>query len=208
MIVALHLHGFNVEDYRNTAGKLDDEFDAIGLRSYALVYHADTLREARKINPDTAMRLAEFISDHQSDGDTVIVTAHSNGNTILRMAWDRYKVSPDVAVCIQPALPSDLHPSPGAQFTRVYWNPYDSVVKHGRLLTWITSLFSKQWVADRNWGQMGATGYTGRGNVENVNTVHCPIKAEGHSGIFQGMAAIVHLPLIAKWAAGKARQVR
>jgi len=209
-IIAIHLHGYNVNDYRHTAGKMDEVFDAKGVRSFALVYHADTLREARKINRDTANRLAEFILTGQEEGHTVIVTAHSNGNTILRMAWDEYQASPSVAVCIQPALPSDINPSPDAEKVCVVWNPDDWVVRHGKILTWVLNKINPELVVSRNWGQMGRTGYTGNDlNVGSLNSmVGFPAKARGHSGIFKGAAAKVFLPYLADWAINEAIRIK
>jgi hypothetical protein len=186
-IAVIHVHGYNVGDYRNTVGRFDDVCDEAGLLSLPLVYHADNVREARRMNPDTAHRLADLIRHLKATGNTVIVAAHSNGNTVLRMAYDLCGVSPDVALCVQPALPSNMHPSPGAKHVAVYWNPSDSVVKLGKFLTWLTKFISPEWAARRNWGQMGATGYTGKAeNVLSLNTTDdChPIKAAGHSAIY------------------------
>ena len=191
-IAAIHLHGYNVEDYRETIGQLDQEFKNADVESVVLVYHADHAREARQKNPDVARRLATRIQFYRDRGYTVIVTAHSNGNAILRLAFDLYDTSPDIAVCIQPALPSAMHPSPGAKHISVYWNPDDRVVKLGRFLTWITKLISNKWAAERNWGQMGATGYEGASlNVDNINTLDAfhDRRASGHSGIFDRKAS-------------------
>lgn len=191
-IAAIHLHGYNVEDYRETIGQLDQEFKNADVESVVLVYHADHAREARQKNPDVARRLATRIQFYRDRGYTVIVTAHSNGNAILRLAFDLYDTSPDIAACIQPALPSTMHPSPGAKHISVYWNPDDRVVKLGRVLTWITKLISNKWAAERNWGQMGATGYEGTNlNVDNINTLDAfhDRRASGHSGIFDRKAS-------------------
>ena len=186
-VAAIHVHGYNVEDYRDTVGKLDQEFKEEDIESIVLVYHADNHIQARKKNPDVARRLATRISYYRDRGYKVLVTAHSNGNTILRLAYDLYETSPDIAVCIQPALPSKMNPSPDAKHVAVYWNPEDSIVKMGRILTWLTKLISNKWAAERNWGQMGATGYQGLDpNVDNINTMDgfYPRRASGHSGIF------------------------
>jgi len=191
-VAAIHLHGYNVEDYRETIGQLDQEFKNADVESVVIVYHADHAREARQKNPDVARRLATRIQFYRDRGYTVIVSAHSNGNAILRLAFDLYDTSPDIAVCIQPALPSTMHPSPGAKHVSVYWNPDDRVVKLGRILTWITKLISNQWAAERNWGQMGATGYEGANpNVDNINTLDAfhDRRASGHSGIFDRKAS-------------------
>ena len=207
-IFAIHVHGYNVEDYRDTIGKLEREFRKIGIESSVLVYHADTIRETRRKNPDVAYRLALAISQHQSDGDTVIVTAHSNGATILRLAWDNYMASPDVAVCIQPALPSHINPSKNATVIKVLWNPNDRVVQHGKVLTWVVKRLFPHWVKDRDWGEMGCTGYLGNdSNVINENTMNYPIQAVGHSGLFYGDPAAANLPSIAFWATQVARSI-
>jgi len=207
-IFAIHIHGYNVEDYRQTIGKLEREFRKMGIESSVLVYHADTIRETRIKNPDVARRLAEAILRHQADGDAVIVTAHSNGATILRLAWENYLASPEVAICIQPALPSNTHPSPNADVVKVLWNPSDLVVKHGRFLTWVIRHVIPRWVKDRDWGEMGATGYTGVSpDIINENTMDYPVPASGHSGIFRGDAALVNLPMIAFWAIQMARSI-
>lgn len=191
-IAAIHIHGYRTDDYRDTVGQLDQLYEEAGVVSRVLVYDADNVAEARRMNPDTARRLKNFIIYYRERGYTTVVTAHSNGNTILRMCYDHYEVSPDIAVCIQPALPSDIHPSPDAKHTTVYWNPEDRVVKFGRILTWITSLFSEEWAAARNWGEMGRTGYTGSElNIESINTADkiFPRRAVEHSGIFEHPSA-------------------
>jgi len=209
-IAAIHLHGYNVEDYRNSSGQIDQAFKNAGIDSRVLVYHADNVREAREMNADTAHRLSTLIHYFQERGHTVIVTAHSNGNTVMRLCYDLYQTSPDIAVCIQPALPSAMNPAPDAKHVAVYWNPEDRVVKLGKFLTWITGLFSSKWVAERNWGQMGATGYVGSDkNVDNINTLdaHHPRRAGGHSGIFDQRVAGYWMSLITKDAFERAAQL-
>jgi hypothetical protein len=201
-IVAINIHGYRVKDYRETIGKLDAEFIRQGIASDVLVYHADSARQARKMNPNTAKRLADKIVLYRNLGFKVIVSAHSNAGAVLRMAHDLYGINPDVAICIQPALPSNLNPSPGAELNIVYWNPEDGVVRLGKFLTWLTGIVSDKWAAQRNWGEMGATGYTGEDeNVVSFNTMEdfLPRIAKDHSGIF-GYGHEFFMPHIAKSA--------
>ena len=186
-IAFLHIHGYNTDDFRRTVGRFHQQCLEHGHVSQVLVYHADNARAARRKNPVTAERLNNRVQQLKNSGYRVVVMAHSNGNTILRMAYDQYKTDIDIAICVQPALPSGLNPFPSAQRVFVVWNPEDVIVKLGRRLTFVTRLISKRWAAQRNWGQMGFTGYIGSdSNVTNLNSL-CDFvhgQASGHSGLF------------------------
>ena len=186
-IAFLHIHGYNTSDYRRTVGRFHQKCLDNGHVSQVLVYHADNARAARRKNPVTAERLNNRVQQLKDSGYLVVVMAHSNGNTILRMAYDSYKTDIDIAICVQPALPSGLNPCPSAKRVFVVWNPEDFIVKLGRRLTFITRLISKRWAAQRNWGQMGFTGYTGADrSVTSLNSL-CDFsegQASGHSGLF------------------------
>ena len=186
-IAFLHIHGFNTTDYRRTVGRFHNLCLDNGHVSQVLVYHADSAREARRKNADVASRLNNRVKQLKSSGYQVVVMAHSNGNTILRMAYDNHKTEIDVALCVQPALPSALNPYPSAGSVFVIWNPEDRIVKLGRALTFITKLISQRWAAQRNWGQMGYSGYIGSDlNVKNINSLtgFNGGRASGHSGLF------------------------
>lgn len=186
-LAVIGVHGYKVSDYRNSTGLVIAECERRGIQATNLVYHADTVIAARKKNQDIARRLAGRVALCRQAGYTnIVVVAHSNGVAALRMAYDLYKPPITVAICVQPALPSNLHPFPAAR-TLVLWNDKDRVVRMGKILTWLTKWFiSEKAAAQRNWGEMGATGYIGDApNLTNIDTQDINLQAYGHSSVFE-----------------------
>ena len=187
------IHGYNVSDYRNSTGKISGVLAQRGFYAVDLVYHADNVISARKKNGDIARRLNAMVKLLQRGGyDNVVVCAHSNGNAALRLCYDLHQPWIDSVFCIQPALPSEIHPYPTAK-AHIFFNRKDNVVVMGKWLTLITKIVSKKWAAARNWGDMGNEGYNGPDDsVINID-VETKFGAHGHSGVFEDMAKVNHL---------------
>lgn len=184
-IAYICIHGYNVDDYRNSTGRVSRLLKEKGFFAHDLIYHADDVRSARKKNGDIARRLHEIITLMREGGYAdIAVIAHSNGNAALRLCYDLYRPWVDYVFCVQPALPSEIHPYPTAK-TFVFYNKYDNVVVLGKWLTFLTKLVSTKWAAARNWGDMGKEGYNGEDEtVINIDTAYT-FEATGHSGLFE-----------------------
>ena len=177
--------GYNVDDYRESTGKVAVMLAKEGIYTTSLPYKADTVTQARKKNPDLVERLQErYLLLKDAGYRFVAVLAHSNGNAALRMCFDKYQTPFDVTFNVQPALPSKLNPYPSAK-CHVFWNEEDDVVRFGKWLTFLTRIISDKWATARNWGEMGRTCYTGEDkNVLCINTIEV-FQVGGHSGIFR-----------------------
>jgi len=181
--VAIPVHGYNVENYEETVGKLREPLEALGYYVEFLNYgYVPKTRDITKYNPDHAKRLAKRVKRWQDKGYTVDVFGHSNGCAIGRIATEEYGMVCNVFVAINPALKKDLNPSSKAKLVQVWSNKGDKAVVLGMWLRWLTGWTRK----DRPWGEMGRVGYTGKDkNVVNFYTdKDFTVKAVGHSAVF------------------------
>lgn len=120
-----------------------------------------------------------------------ILLGHSNGGTICYMIAKTMRVRG--CILINPALDSERIPN--AEFTHVYYNSADWVVR------------ASAFVPFNNWGAMGSLGYTGgpRPDITNIDCGNPPYddlpRLSGHSAIFKG-------PNLAPWARYMARMAK
>lgn len=119
-------------------------------------------------------RIADSLGSFVEPED--ILLGHSNGGTISYMIAEKKRVRG--CILINAAL--DSNRVPNAEFTHVYYNKSDWVVRASALVPF------------NYWGAMGSIGYTGtpRPDVTNIDCGSPPYDdlppLSGHSAIFKG----------------------
>jgi hypothetical protein len=170
------VHGFNVFDGgKGTIGKLQEPLEDLGFNVQLFSYGWVGLLGVRVLTESIARRLASLAKP----GD--IAVGHSNGaNIINRAAWE-FQAPFELLAYINPALDSDMPLARQVKRALVFYTSRDWVVKLTRIL----------WAHD--WGQMGATGYTGIFDRRylNINT-----RAEGHSALFRDDTWLQHVAFL------------
>ena len=202
--VVILIHGYNVDNYEETVGKLRGPFEDQDYFVEFLNYgYIPKMWQITKRNPAIARRLAERVLYWQVKGYTVDVVGHSNGVAIAHIATEKYDMTVNVCVAINPALTANLNPSRQADLVQVWHNEGDTAVVAGKWLRWLNP-----WARDaRPWGEQGKIGYTG--DDKNVINFDCngdfKTIADGHSAVFERPARDFYLAAIALFCAARKR---
>ncbi len=167
------IHGIQGEGKEQYLTRLAQYFSAAGFDVVIPKYGTLDLLGV-SISSWANKRIAEALGSFVQPSD--ILLGHSNGGTISYMIAEKMRVRG--CILVNAALDSDKIPN--ADFTHVYFNSGDWVVRASSL------------VPLNNWGSMGATGYLGRPNpvITNIDCGNPPYDdlphLNGHSAIFKG----------------------
>lgn len=204
--VVILIHGYNVDNYEETVGKLRKPFEALGYYVEFLNYGYEPVTwKITKRNPDIAKRLADRVGYWQNKDFTVDIVGHSNGCAITHLATEKHGIKVNVCVAINPALTADKNPSSNAELVQVWHNKGDKAVVLGKWLSWLIP-----WARNaRPWGQQGKIGYQGKDkNVINFDAGNdFKVSAIGHSAVFKKPASDYFLREIAAYCSVKVKRV-
>lgn len=179
MTKAHFIHGFNVWDGgAASVDKLIPYFQAkcfdIGDHDYGWV--GPMLLRSKND------QVVEEIREHVKDGDILI--GHSNGCLICWQLVTDCGIKPAAVICIQAALRKDTEWPKGTPVLNLF-NKKDKAVSLGRFWARFWSVANP--FRDRHgWGAAGRHGFTkAQPMVINWNTDKPPVRAQGHSGVFE-----------------------
>lgn len=190
--VVILVHGYNVSNPEQTVNKLRPYFEELDCLVETFTYGHTNLFQVRWNNPRLAKRLAMRTAYWHAKGYQIIVVGHSNGCAIAHLGARNHEFYADVMLAINPALEKKLNPCRAAKKSVVLFNEGDQPVRWARRLS---RIIPKSWFDARPWGEMGAVGYKGNClHIKNIDSGAMAPKADGHSAVFHGKQAPVHLP--------------
>lgn len=207
-IIIILVHGFNVANPEFTINKFRQYFESLGCMVEAFTYgYVPFTWQITRSNPKIAKRLAGRCEYWADQGYKVIITNHSNGATITRIATEIHGAPIWRVLSIHPALTKTLHPCETADKVIVVHNEGDSAVVAGKWLSAIVRRLTPNRYRARPWGEMGKVGYKGDApNVQNIDTGDATIfepTAHGHSDEFSKSKANYFLHQLAALILGQ-----